>query len=69
VTAEVIAEDPANMAVNKPFTLADFGTVTFSHVTPVLQGAQDVAMVPPDGVPLAMPSDIEGASFAVTETV
>jgi hypothetical protein len=69
VTAEVIAEDPANMAVNKPFTLADFGTVTFSHVTPVLQGAQAVAMVPPDGVPLAMPSDIEGASFAVTETV
>jgi hypothetical protein len=65
VTAEVIAEDPANMAVNKPFTLADFGTVTFSHVTPLLQGAQAIAMVPPDGVPLAMPSDVEGAGFEV----
>jgi len=42
--------------------------VTFSHVTPLLQGAQAIAMVPPDGVPLAMPDDPIGSTFQVGVT-
>jgi hypothetical protein len=66
VTAETIAEDPANMALDKPFTLADFGKTTFSHVTPSLVGARAVAMIPPDGIPLAMPGDPVSSTFQVT---
>ena len=65
-SVEWIVERPQDMATNKPYALADFGTVRFSHCYPIYQ-AMPIALTTPSGDPMALPGDLSASGFEVAQ--
>jgi hypothetical protein len=65
-TAEWVVEDPENLSTNEPFPFADFGTVHFSHMTPVVRGLTAIEMITRKGLGVSAPSIVANAGFDVT---